>query len=105
MSDFIDFLLEKNIFQVGVSFIIASQTRALSSKIVDAIIFPIVISVLGKDFQKRTTKIAKIEIKTGVLLKASVEFILIMLFIYYLYYISRPKGLIENITNTIYGFF
>lgn len=53
MSDFIDFLLEKNIFQVGVSFIIASQTKALSSKIVDAIIFPIVISLLGEDFQKK----------------------------------------------------
>jgi len=104
-KNFINFLLEKNIFQVGVSFIIASQTRALSSKVVEALVFPFVIYLMGKDFEKRETEIGNVKIKTGVLIKALVEFILIMLFIFYLYKISQPKGLLENITDTIYGFF
>jgi len=99
--NFINFLLDKNIFQVGISFIIASQTRALSSKVVESLLFPFVIYLMGKDFDKKETELGQIKIKTGILIKALVEFILIMLFIYYLYKISQPKSLID----ILYSFF
>jgi len=104
-KSFVNFLFEKNIFQVGISFIIATQTKTLSSKIIETLIFPLIVYFLGENFDKKETKIGKIKIKTGILLKASIEFILIMLFIYYLYKLSQPKGFFDNVTNTVYGFF
>lgn len=103
---FLNFLLEKNVFQTGLAFVLGSQVNAVVLKFVTTIINPIVDKVVQEETKTKTTKIFGVEFKTGELSLALINFILVLFFLYYLYKISdSSKSLFQNIVTKFKTFF
>jgi large-conductance mechanosensitive channel len=104
---FINFLLEKNVFQMGLAYIIATQVNQIFSKFVTNIIYPVVNKITeNKIKQESQTTILGIEFKIGDFLLSLINFFMVLFFLYYMYKISNSsKTFIENITNSIKNLF
>jgi len=103
---FINFLLEKNVFQTGLAFVLATQVNQIFLKFANNIITPIVDKVVEEDVRKRTTNVFGVEFKTGEFSLGIINFILVLLFLYYMYKISdSSKTLFQNIANRIKNIF
>lgn len=99
LSSFVEFLLEKNIFQSGISFLIATQVNQYSRTIIDTIVEPILDTVVDKDFRDKTLLVGPIEFKIGELIMATINFFIVIIFLFYLYRITKPDGFIQNIIS------
>ena len=103
---FIHFLLEKNVFQTGLAFVLATQVNQIFLKFANNIINPIVDKVVKEDVRKQTTNLFGIEFKTGEFSLGIINFILVLFFLYYMYKISdSSKTLFQNIANSIKNLF
>jgi large-conductance mechanosensitive channel len=104
---FINFLLDKNVFQTGLAFVLATQVNQIFLKFVTNIIYPIVDKITEKKIQQEsTTPILGIQFKMGDFILSLINFFLVLLFLYYMYKISNSsKTFIENITGSIKHFF
>ncbi len=103
---FIHFLLEKNVFQTGLAFVLATQINTLFLEFVNSIINPVIEKVVEKKTKKQITTIFGIEFKTGEFILAFLNFFIVVVFLYYLYKISNSsKGLFENVVNSIKNIF
>lgn len=99
---FVHFLLEKNVFQTGLAFVLATQINTVFLQFVNTIINPVIDKVIQEKTKNKTTLIFGIEFKTGQLSIAIINFLIVLLFLYYLYKISdSSKGIIENTINKI----
>ncbi len=105
-TDFINFLLEKNIFQMGISFIIATQINNLFKNLTDAIIMPISNKVISTKNTDKTTNVVGIQFKFYAFIINLFNFFIIMVFIYFLFKLSNiNKGILTNIFQKIKGIF
>jgi large-conductance mechanosensitive channel len=105
LRGFFKFLIDRNIFQSGISFLIASQVNSLSKNLIDTIIKPILEKIIDEEIRNQDTDFLGIKFKTGQLILNLINFMLVMFFIYYLYKITKPEGLIQNLFSGIYEIF
>jgi large conductance mechanosensitive channel len=105
-SDFFNFLLEKNIFQTGVSIIIASQVSKLMFDTMNSLVAPVISKTIDSKIETKTAKVFGIEFKIGAFIMSLINFLIIMLLIYYLFRISKAgNGFIQNFTSKIKSLF
>jgi len=103
---FVHFLLEKNVFQTGLAFVLATQINTLFLGFVNSIINPVIERVVEKKTKNQITTILGIEFKTGEFILAFLNFLIVLIFLYYLYKISdSSKGLFENMVSSIKSIF
>ena len=103
---FINFLLEKNVFQTGLAFVLATQVNQIFLKFANNIITPIVDKVIEEKARTQTTNIFGVEFKTGEFSLGILNFVLVLLFLYYMYKVSdSSKTLFQNLANKIKNIF
>jgi len=100
LKGFLQFLLDKNIFQSGISFLIATQVNGLTKNIIDSIVTPVLEKVLDEKIRNQDTEVFGIKFKTGQLILSIINFLIVMFFIYYLYKITKPEGVIQSFVNS-----
>lgn len=106
IAGFLNFLLEKNVFQTGLAFVLATQVNQIFLKFANNIITPIVDKVVEEEARNRTTKIFGVEFKTGEFSLGILNFVLVLLFLYYLFKISdSSKTLFQNLATKIKNIF
>jgi large-conductance mechanosensitive channel len=101
LKGFLEFLLERNIFQAGISFLIASQVNNLSRNIIDTVATPILDKVFNENIKNQDTEIFGIKFKTGQLMLNIINFLIVMIFIYYLYKLTNKDGLLHSLLNNV----
>jgi hypothetical protein len=102
LAGFLHFLLEKNVFQTGLAFVLATQINNIFLQFVNTIVTPIVDKVVQKKTKAETTIIFGIEFKSGELSLALINFSLVLLFLYYLYKLSdSSKSLFQNLISNV----
>lgn len=109
-ADFMTFLLERNIFQTGVAFIIATQVNKFMLDIMNSLISPIVSKTLDANskskIENKTIKFFGIEFRIGVLIMSVINFLVMMLLIFYIYKLSNSgKSIMQNFTSKIKNLF
>jgi large-conductance mechanosensitive channel len=103
---FFTFLFEKNIFQAGIAFVIATQINKLFMDFIANIISPIADRVVSKDIDKVETDVIGIKLKTGSFIMSLINFFIVMFCLFYLYKISdSSKSLFENIVSKVKSIF
>jgi large-conductance mechanosensitive channel len=92
LSDFIKFLIEKNIVQMAIGVLIATQVSRLVDNISDLIITPISKKVIPEqDSTKNDLKknIFNIEFHYGKLIIAFLQFLMIIVFVYFIWKLTK----------------
>ena len=103
---FINFLMEKNIFQTGIAFIIATQVNKVFLDFIANMVQPVVSNVVNKDIEKQKTNLAGIEFNTGAFSMTVLNFLIVMLFLYYIYKISASsKSFLESFVDKVKNIF
>ena len=106
IEDMLKFILNRNIVQMGVGLIIASNVGKITTSVTDFIISPIVNRFTNgqiKDVEKYTIEIAGIEFKVGALMLNIINFILTIIVLYYIWRLTQLtsfdfiKDLLEGI--------
>lgn len=105
-GNFIKFLFEKNIFQTGLAFILATQVNKLFLDFLAGIITPVTEKIVSSEIKQKTTEVFGIKFQTGLILLSTINFMIVMFFLYYLYKISdSSKTLFENIYSKVTNIF
>lgn len=105
IDDFLGFVLDKNIVQIGISLIIATNINTLTISITDFIISPIIARLTNGEFkniEKYTIDILGIKFKIGILIMTFINFFLTIIIIFYIFKltdISSFNYLINIIKN------
>lgn len=81
-KEFKEFAVKGNIMDLAVAVVIGAAFGKIISSLVDNIIMPIVGSVLGKSFQTLSTMVNGVEVKYGLFLQATVDFIIVALVVF-----------------------
>lgn len=96
LKDFLKFLLEKNILQMGIGMIVATQVGKITTAITDYIITPILDKTLflyGGKFQDIKYTILGIDFQLGEIIIVLLEFILTLMIIYSIWKFSSYTDL------------
>jgi len=96
ISGIINFLLEKNIIQVGLGLIIASQITKITNALQNVIISPIIDRISVGEIKKLEDwkiNLLGMELKIGLLLSTIINFILIIIIVYYIWRLSKMSNL------------
>lgn len=88
-TEFVAFLSKNNIITSGVGLIIALQVNRLFLDFIADIVKPVANNIISEDIDKHETKLAGISFKFGHLLTSLINFIITMIFIFYLYKITQ----------------
>lgn len=99
-ADFLTFLTERNIMGAGIGLIIALQVNSLFLDFVDDIIKPVASKVVSEDININYVTILGVKLKVGHLIISIINFIITMIFIFYLYRLSKST---PKIINRVYG--
>jgi large-conductance mechanosensitive channel len=86
---FREFLVEKKILDMGISFMISYQLRMIISKFISNIIIPIIEQNIYKDIQKFKIKLFNTELQIGDILSNILSFIIVLYIIYWVYTIEK----------------
>ena len=106
VKDFLKFLIEKNIVNTGIAFILAFQINKLFLIFVDDIAAPIAERILSEKVNKVTTEVGGINFKTGDFIFALFRFFVILVCIYYMIKVSETTpGFFGNIYSKIKSIF
>lgn len=88
LNEFRNFLLSKNIVQLGVALIVSNNISNISNTFVDAIINPIITRLFSEDasskLQKYELSIAGMELGIGRLFTSIIKFLVLMGIIFYM---------------------
>lgn len=105
-EDFFKFIIDRNIISLGVAFIIAGNLNNFSAVLSEFIFAPIIQRISAgkiKDVDKYTVKILGMELKIGMVIKALINLLIVILIIYYIMQlflslkIDNIKGAIKTI--------
>lgn len=103
-QDFLNFLKQRNIINTGIAFIIAMQINKMFMDFINELVNPVASRVISQEFNKKQTEILGIKIRFGLLFLSILNFIVIMIFIYYLWKISESTpGIIGSLYSSITG--
>ena len=81
-KEFKEFAMKGNIMDLAVAVVIGAAFGKIISALVDNIIMPVIGSVLGKSFESLTTMVNGVEVKYGLFLQATVDFIIVALVVF-----------------------
>ena len=110
IAGFLKFLFERNIVQIGIGIVIASNVTRLTNLIVELIFNPIIQRITFgsiKNIENWTITYFDITIKIGVVLSNIINFIFIVLLIYFVWKLSQSTDfnfvtrLLEDTKQTI----
>ena len=106
LAGFSKFLFEKNIFQAGVAFVVATQVNKLFFDFIANIVTPITEKVMSEDIKKVKTTFLGAELLLGNFMISFLNFIIVLVFLFYLYKISdSSKTLFENLLTKVKSIF
>jgi large-conductance mechanosensitive channel len=98
---YLDFLLSKNILQVGVAFIISTRINGIATVFVDTIVSPIVHLFLPGDTAKtlddKKIVIGSLQLSFGKLISEIIKFILITMILYYFVIYAVENKLLKKL--------
>ena len=100
LNDFLNFLKSRNIINAGVAFIIALQINKLFTDIINIIITPIVSKTISQEINHQENNFLGIDFKTGQLFLSTLNFVLVMIFIYYIFKLSETA---PTFLDTVYS--
>jgi len=101
-EDFIDFLKQKNIINTGIAFIIAMQVNKMFLDFINELVNPIASKMVSQEFNKKQYEIFGLKIKIGFLFLSFLNFIITMIFIYYIWKLSETTpGIIGSVYSRI----
>lgn len=99
-TEFIKFLFEKNIFQTGLAFIIAAQINQLFKDFLASIVTPVADKVTSAETKNKKVKLFGVEFLTGQFILSLINFMIVMIFLFYLYKLSNSSSTIfQKITS------
>jgi large-conductance mechanosensitive channel len=100
--DFLDFLKKRAIIDTGIAFIIAMQVNKIFLDFINELVNPLASKIVSQEFNKRQYEIFGLQIKIGFLFLSLLNFMVIMIFIFYLWKISETTpGLIGSVYSSI----
>ena len=102
LNDFINFLKSRNIINAGIAFVIAIQINKLFTDIINLIVNPIASKMINEELSKKEYIVFGIDFKTGQLFLSFLNFIFIMIFVYYIFKLTEDA---PNFFNKIYSTF
>lgn len=106
LIEFISFLMDKNIFQIGLAFILASQINKLFVDFISSIITPITNSVISEEDREKPYNVLGIKFQTLKFLMSLINFIIVMVVLFYFYKLSDySKTYFEKVTTAIKSLF
>lgn len=106
LSGFFKFLFEKNIFQAGIAFVVATQINKVFLDFLSNIVTPIADKVVSQEIKDVKSEIFGIELQTGNFALSVINFFIVMFFLFYLYKISdSSKSMFENIFSKVKSIF
>ena len=92
IGDFYTFIFEKNIISTGIGIIIATNISSLTNMFTEVIISPIIKGLSGgntKNLESLSFTIFGIEFKIGLLLKNLIDFLCIIIVVFYIWKLSQ----------------
>jgi large-conductance mechanosensitive channel len=106
LVDFANFLKSRNVINAGIAFIIALQINKLFTDIINFIINPIASKIISQEISQKQNNIFGIDFKTGILIMSFLNFIIVMIFIYYIFKLSEnTPTLLENVYSKFTNLF
>jgi large-conductance mechanosensitive channel len=105
-EDFGNFLKSRNVINAGIAFVIALQINKLFTDMINLIVNPIASKIISQELNQQEMAIVGIEFKTGQLFLTIFNFIIVMLFIYYVFKASEeaPTTIEKFLTSVTYLF-
>jgi large-conductance mechanosensitive channel len=88
---FQEFLVEKKILDMGISFMISHQVRVIITNIISNIIIPIIEQQIYTDIRKFKIKVFNTELQIGEILADILSFIIVLYIIYWIYSIEKKN--------------
>lgn len=88
---FREFLIEKKILDMGVSFIISHYMRMIISNFISNVFIPIIEENIYKDIKQINIKLFNTKLQIGELLSDILAFIIVLYIIYWIYNIEFNK--------------
>ena len=91
ITNFFDFLKKKDIINIGIAFVLATNINNLATSLMDNILTPLINRINGPsetqtiEFEKKTLNILGINFKIGLFITNLLQFIGIFYFIYIVY--------------------
>jgi large-conductance mechanosensitive channel len=106
LEDFGNFLKSRNVINAGIAFVIAIQINKLFTDIINLIVNPIASKIISQELNQQEVAVAGIDFKTGQLFLTLFNFIIVMLFIYYVFKASEeaPTTLEKFFTSVTHLF-
>lgn len=77
LKEFKEFAVKGNVMELAIAVIIGAAFGRIVSALVDNILMPIIGSVLGQNFESLVTTINGVEVKYGLFIQRTVDFIII----------------------------
>ena len=108
LNDFGNFLKSRNIINAGIAFVIAIQINKLFTDVINLIVNPIASKIISQELNQQEIAVAGIDFKTGQLFLTIFNFIIVMLFIYYVFKASEEapttlEKFFTSVTNLFGG--
>lgn len=82
LKEFKEFALKGNVLDLAIAVIIGAAFGRIISALVDNILMPVLGSFLGQSFESLTSTVNGVEVKYGLFLQRTVDFILIALVLF-----------------------
>ena len=77
LKEFKEFAVKGNVMELAIAVIIGAAFGRIVSALVDNILMPIIGSILGQSFESLATTVNGVEVKYGLFIQRTVDFILI----------------------------
>ena len=103
LAGLLKFLFDKNIIQVGIGLIIATNINKMTNLITDHLIYPIINKFISSNLnglEEHKSYVFGMEFKTGIIITNFINFILIIIVVYYLWKLSQMTDF-EFINETL----
>jgi len=102
LVDFGNFLKSRNVINAGIAFIIALQINKLFTDIINLIVNPIASKLISQEINKQEYNAYGISFKTGQIFLSFLNFIIVMIFVYYIFKLSETEpSILERFYSSV----
>ena len=106
MVGFLTFLFEKNIFQAGIAFVVATQINKVFLDFLANIVTPIADKVVSQEIKEVKSEVFGVQLNTGNFMLSIINFFIVMFFLYYLYKVSdSSKTIFQTLLSRVKSIF
>jgi large conductance mechanosensitive channel len=82
LREFKEFAMKGNVLDLAIAVIIGAAFGRIITSLVDNILMPIIGSIIGQNFETLSTRMNGVEIKYGLFIQRTVDFVLITLVLF-----------------------